>query len=94
MHFLKIMKLRHVSESPQIPGNRTLKLILYEKSVRNACRRMQTVLGNSFRFQAFFSKNYQFLETLNFYQKMVYDLGQDISCIKFPVVCDIEALFK
>ena len=61
-----------------------LKLILHEKSVRNAFRQMQTVWGSNLRAMSMFeliSKSYQFLEKTYFFTKqMTYGLGQDISC--------------
>ena len=51
--------------------------------------------ANSVRFKlacnvpvCLISQNYYFLVKNNFLPKMAYGLGEDISCIKFPVVSD------
>ena len=60
-----------------------MELILQEKSVQNSCRQMQTVLDLKLRAMSMFgliSKNYHFLEKLNFYKKWPMVLGRT-----FPV---------
>ena len=39
LHFFKILKLKHFSDSPQIHGF-DLELILEDKSIRNSCQQM------------------------------------------------------
>ena len=51
-HFLKILKLGHFTENPQIRG-----LILQEKSVQNSCQQMQTVLDLSLRAMSMIGLN-------------------------------------
>ena len=58
---------------------------------------MQIVLDSNLCAMDMFgliSKNYPFLAKVKFYKEMAYGTGQDISCIKFLVVRDFEALFK
>ena len=75
-----------------------LELILQEKSIKNLCRQMQTVLDLSLRAMSMIGlilKNYPFPEKkTEFLHKIAYGIGQDISCIKFLVVRDFKVIFK
>ena len=56
---------------------------------------MQTVLDLSLREMFMIGlilKNNPFPEKRNFYKKIAYGLGQDISCIKFLVVSDFKVI--
>ena len=75
--FLKILKLWHFSENPQIHRNLILNE-LTKKSVLNSCRQMQTVLDLSLLAMSMIGlilKNYPFPEKHNFYIKLPMVLG-------------------
>ena len=68
------------------------KLNLHKKSVRNACRQMQTVWDSNLHAMYMFgliSKNYQFLEKLIFLKKWPMVLGRTFA-VSFFVVSDLE----
>ena len=85
---LKILKLWHFSENPQICGN----LILQEKLVQNSCRQMKTVLDLRLRAMSMIGlilKNYPFPGKQNFYVKLPMVLGRTflVSNFLYQISC-------
>ena len=86
-HFLKILKLWHFSENPQI--------------TRKISSKFMSANANSVRFKfACNVHDWAYFEILSVsgktedLNKFAYGLVQDISCIKFLAVSDLKVIFK
>ena len=86
LHFLKILNLRLFFLKSMDSRKFEFELILQEKSVRNACRQMQTVWDSNLSATPMswltrkFTCSTSFWQNL-FFTKKAYGLGQNISCI-------------
>ena len=93
---LKILKLWHFSENPQIRGNLITNLFQTKDSPKFMSANAD---GVRFKFAsnvhdwAYFEK-VSILGKTEFLLKIGYGLGQDISCFKFLVVSDFKVIFK